>query len=554
MIKGITYYKLESDYEGAIPPKHCGLKGEEIDNNFYVLEGRDVKSVTVEDNKIVITLVNGDTISSEDVFSNFAKDLSFEFNSETGTLYITQNGQTTEITGFGCSEDCCFHGVYSDDTILGDGTIDNPLTISPAYKTYSFAPAYGLIDKTNGETYPDTENMTIGTTYVVKDYVNEYGMLYCYDGVRQICCELHRSNSEWRIPTKEDWDDMLNAIEPFEEDRNHQDRRSNQWLGKYAGKLLKSSEYWKYEQPKEDDDEEDEHNCGNCCNDNDPCRPQHCGEYGHCCDKPKQIDPKGTDQYGFTVIPTGYGVDVAGDIGCAGFGDVATFWTSEASNDKAVAYIKGFQWNETRVQQDVVPASTQYHALRLVKNYTGSNFYGREEIMGIEYDTVLMPSLTDGKKVWTAVNFSKTGDELCSLEPGCGREDIHGKVIYYISVWDGEKWISTALKEGYTVTIIIDGKPTDYHIVINQETGDAELVEKDYGGEEIEADIEDLKEEVETLTEKVTDIEERLKNMLDFNDRNNDNVDEPNVPYDKDEDGGGDGIKVGENEQGDIYW
>ena len=64
MMNGITYYKLKSNYEGDIT-KNCGLTGQEVDNNFYVLEGRDIKSVTVEDNCIVITLMNGETTAEE---------------------------------------------------------------------------------------------------------------------------------------------------------------------------------------------------------------------------------------------------------------------------------------------------------------------------------------------------------------------------------------------------------------------------------------------------------------------------------------------------------
>ena len=503
MIKGITYYKLVSDYEGAIPPKDCGLKGEEIDNNFYVLEGRDIKSVTVEDNRIVITLVNGETISSDEVFNDFVKDLSFDFDAETGTLYITQNGQTTEITGFGIDDECCFKGVYTDESLTGKGTIDDPLSISPAFRPGSFAPVHGLIDKTQGETLPDTTGLAIGTRYLVKDYMNEFGMLYCYKGVQQICCELDLINSEWRIPRKEDWDDMLNAVEPFEEDRNHSDKRGNQWLGKYAGKLLKSLhtadfDYWTYEEPEEEEPEDDP--CSHCCDEDDPCRPCHCGEHSGCHDKPTVITPEGTDQYGFDIVPTGYGVDVAGRINCAGFGDIATFWTSEVTRDKAVAYIKGFQWNETRVQQDIVPTN-QYHALRLVKDYNGHNYYGREEILGNEYDTVLMPSLSGGSKVWTAVNFAKTGEDLCAIEPGCGNEDLPKTIVYYIVEWTGENWVSTAVKEGYTVTIIVNGTPIDYHIVINQETGDAELVPNAEGvADEV---IEIIQERLDGLSDKI---------------------------------------------------
>ena len=40
-MNGITYYRLKSDYPGDYT-KNCALNGTEVDNNFYVLEGRDI--------------------------------------------------------------------------------------------------------------------------------------------------------------------------------------------------------------------------------------------------------------------------------------------------------------------------------------------------------------------------------------------------------------------------------------------------------------------------------------------------------------------------------
>ena len=60
MINGITYFRKNSPYVGDVT-KNCGLDGYEVDNNFFVLEGRDVKSLQVIGNDIVITLLNGDS-------------------------------------------------------------------------------------------------------------------------------------------------------------------------------------------------------------------------------------------------------------------------------------------------------------------------------------------------------------------------------------------------------------------------------------------------------------------------------------------------------------
>ena len=517
MIKGITYYKLVSDYEGAIPPKDCGLKGEEIDNNFYVLEGRDVKGVTVEDNKIVITLVNGDTISSEDVFSNFAKDLSFDFDSETGTLYITQNGQTTEITGFGCGEDCCYTGVYTDSTLTGKGTADSPLSISPMYRPGTYAPVSGFIDLAHGETLPDTANLPIGTRYVVADYINDYGMLYCYDGVKQIACELQRSHSEWRIPTKEDWDDMLNAIELSDNYRDHNGVACNRFFGKFAGKFLKTSDLWREYEENPGMDPNCVNPCENCCYQHtDPCAPAYCGEYGQCC-RPSQsqsTDPTGVDKYGFGVKPAGYGDDSY----TAYFGERAEFWTATNTCGGSTAYVKRFDWNKSTVYQDVVPDS-HYNSLRLVKDYNGSNYYGRETILTHDYDTVIMPSMSSGSKVWTAINFNETGDNLCAKEPNNG-EGLTKTLVYYIVEWDGTRWITVRLNEGDGVTIVENGTVVEYHIVINPESGIAELVPSSQGTADevmqvIQPKLDALDAKIDAEIERATNAENALGERID---------------------------------------
>lgn len=62
-MNGITYYRLKSDYPGDYT-KNCALNGTEVDNNFYVLEGRDVKSISVNGKDIIVTLMDGDNISA----------------------------------------------------------------------------------------------------------------------------------------------------------------------------------------------------------------------------------------------------------------------------------------------------------------------------------------------------------------------------------------------------------------------------------------------------------------------------------------------------------
>ena len=518
MIKGITYYKLNSDYDGDTT-KNCGLKGEEIDNNFYVLEGRDVDSVTVDNNEIVITLKDGTTISSGDVFSNFAKDLSFDFDNETGTLYISQNGETTEISGFGASEDCCYTGVYTDSTLTGKGTSDSPLSISPMYRPGTYAPVSGFIDIAKGEELPNTADLPIGTRYVIADYVNDYGMLYCYEGVKQIACKLN--NSEWCIPTKADWDDMLNAVELSDNDRDHNAVACHKWLGKYAGKFLKTSDLWKEYETNPGMDDICVNPCENCCyQHDDPCAPAYCGEYGKCCQKPKvdATSPEGIDKYGFGVKPAGYALTNADDIAFMGFGTMARFWTAPNTCEQSAAYIKQFNYDKSTVYQDIVPED-HYNSLRLVKDYNGSNYYGRETILSNEYDTVIMPSMESGSKVWTAVNFSELGDNLCAKEPNNG-DGVTKTLVYYIVEWDGTRWITVRLNEGDGVTIVQNGTVIDYHIVINPENGIAELIPNSQGTADevmqvIQPKLDALDAKIDSEIERATNAENSLGERID---------------------------------------
>lgn len=57
----ITYFKTTSPYPNDFT-KFCSLNGIEIDNNFLTLEGRDVKSLTVEGEWLILTLYNGSQI------------------------------------------------------------------------------------------------------------------------------------------------------------------------------------------------------------------------------------------------------------------------------------------------------------------------------------------------------------------------------------------------------------------------------------------------------------------------------------------------------------
>lgn len=109
-MNGITYYRLKSDYTGDYT-KNCALNGQEVDNNFYVLEGRDVKSIAVKDKDLVITLMDGSHVSAEGVL-DFVKTedmktsvVNVEFDKLNGVLKLTNaDGTMQHIEGFATNE------------------------------------------------------------------------------------------------------------------------------------------------------------------------------------------------------------------------------------------------------------------------------------------------------------------------------------------------------------------------------------------------------------------------------------------------------------------
>lgn len=452
MNKGLTYFRLTSPYEGDIT-KNCALDGYEVDSNFFTLEGRDVKSVNVNGNELVITLLNGETISTLNAFADFTKDISFDFDTTNGVLYIKRNGVTQTITGFATTYNTG-EAVATDGTVKGNGKPSNPIGISPMFKTGMYRPVTKVVDTTRCETLPSREKVMPGDRYLTLENISEYGFLYNYEGVKRIACDLNACNSPWRIPTKDDWDDMLNAIEPCDENKDHASATCNRYFGKFAGKLLKSKDFWKLESVCDTStcinyDGETSTTCPVCtCGKSNPCAPTYCGEYGTCQHKPVLHPNRGIDKYGFAVTPAGY-TDDGGQFGY--FLERAWFWT--ASNSQySNAFTKRFEYDKSTVYQDVI--STKYNlSLRLIKDYNGDNYLERENILGMPYSTVLMPSQKKGKAIWTATNIALSNKCYNPVLPNNGMGITLTKK-YFLNEWDGKKWLKNELQEGESVVII----------------------------------------------------------------------------------------------------
>ena len=533
-MNGITYYRLKSDYPGDYT-KNCALNGTEVDNNFYVLEGRDVKSISVNGKDIIVTLLNGDNICATGVL-DFAKPddvkssvINAEFDKLNGVLILTSiDGTTQRIEGFATNENTDF-SVSTDNTLCGDGLRNAPLGVAPSAKTGQFKTVKSIINIAEGGALPACGNI-LGDRYVTCEDISDYGYLYDYRAVREIACEL--KNTGWRIPTKADWDDLLNAVEPCECDKTHESAIKNKFLGKWAGKLLKSKTMWRNCDCSNsccdccdcNNDCDCNYNCNcnnkpNCGCDNDcTCGQDTCFDYSddpcvgtkecesNCkCEKSCQGDHQGLDAFGFRVTPAGYA-----DDGCnfGYFRERGAFWTATTDQDNTKAYIKRFQYNKDGVYQDVIPSN--YHlSLRLVKDYNGKNYFDVEEIMDMEYPTLLLPSISKGKSIWTSCNFACGDASLCPMLPNNGQGLTYTR-HYFINEWNGFRWVRNEMKQGDSVVVAKAPKGktmVEYRVIGNDLVSVNEMIYND-----VMKDITIVTDNLEEkLTERIDSIEKSIE-------------------------------------------
>ena len=488
MNKHITYFKLQSPYPEDVT-KNGPLSGIEVDSNFAALEDRDVRCINVEGQRLCLTLFDGSVKSCALPSQEGLSDI--EFDAIGGVLTVSfTNGLTKRIEGIATASNTGTT-VYVDGTLKGNGLAGNPVGLAPIVKTGFYRPAERLINVVEGEHLPCHAHMPTGVRFVTAENVSDYGYLYNYQAVRKIAADLCAQNSEWRIPTKEDWDDMLNAVEPCSEFANHDVATDNIYVGKYAGLFLKSTDLWRpfSKEPNGSCPEPPVDVFGPHC---------HCGHHLHhdvpshceaetpfiteegeaetfascnrtvCGDRIHDRHPHhpsftGIDKFGFRITPAGYAND-GGNFDF--FKERACFWT--ASNKRlASAYVKRFEYDHNDVHQEIM-AAENYFSLRLVKDYTGCNFNEREDILGEPTSTVMMPSLAHGSAIWTSVNLS-LGD-VCyhPLTPNNGQGLMFTK-RFYINEWDGKCWSRHELREGESVVLKcgFDGYHNATYMVVN---------------------------------------------------------------------------------------
>ena len=466
-VEGVTYFKLKSEFDGDYT-KHCGLLGEEIDENFYFLRGYDIESITVdEDRNLIINRVDKDYAP---LVVNIGEELgqpSFKFNKETGTITVTYpDGTTSTMEGF------LVEGkdirIATDSTFNGNGTMYNPLRLSPTETTGTFAPADEYFDLTDGGVMPEGKGK--GYRVVTREKIDNFGCLYPFSAVKKIQEKLTESSSQWRVPTKQDWDELLNAFE-CAEFRNHSANTCT-WLGDAAGRAFKSFKLW------------DEHKT----------LPTETPTYGE--------DIAGLSFYPLGITPDRNEILNEKDSDAEGFGKIAGFWTN-TKNDEGNAYVKVFGYNSGKVDQDTYGEGARM-SIRLVKDYAYSNYNEIEEILGFPYPTEMVYGPYEDSeylKIWTKINLYSDAETLNGIRSeewsAVTDSDKGVEIIYFINEWDGTEWHKKPLENGDSVIIIErDDKPYHEWRIIEDELIDtAEAL-----AEEFNRDFAEVKEDIAELS------------------------------------------------------
>lgn len=487
-MNGITYVKLQGPYSSNTP-KNAPLTVVEMDSNFATLEGRDIQSVSVENDILTINLYNGTSLQAP-IGRKDSMVADVVFDHVNGILTVAlSDGSIKAIEGFATKSNTGTT-VAVDNTLVGNGLPGKPIGISPVAKTGWYRPVERIINVCENQQLPSGKQVAIGERYLTIERVSDYGYLYDYNAVRKIACDLRASNSPWRIPSKADWDDMLDAIEPSDEGLTHSAATANKYLGQFAGKLLKSRNLWRkgdedvvggmtsdeLADPDYNDVSDDfiDSNYLDCATtevepvaDDSSCKkhchPMHCGDKHHAhCSHHHKWPFGGLDKYGFRVTPSGYADDGGNFIF---FRERAAFWTSTNSN-MANAYVKRFEYNKNTVHQDII--ATQNHlSIRLVKDYDGTNFNEREDILGQSFSTVIMPSAKKGSAIWTSVNVNFGHQCYAPMIPNDG-QGMSFTLHFFINEWNGKEWVRNEIRDGESVIVKFapDGsRNSEYRVV-----------------------------------------------------------------------------------------
>ena len=464
---GLYYYKLVSEYPEDVT-KNCKLTINEIDSNFKTLKDYDIKTAEFarDEKTLILTRNNGDKliVPLNDVTYNL--NVNTECDESGVTLTISYDGEygkkEVSIANIVTAENLMsiigsdiLTKVITDGTLKGNGTMDSPIGIAGVEKTGMLAPAIEVFDLTTGGTLPEVARL--GTRYVTKEYISDYGYLYNGAGLNKIQQKMAIDRRGWRVPSKADWDALLNSIEPCEY-RNHTSAKCHVELGKYAGKFLKSECGW-CNQP-DCDCTITKPNTGCTYEDEDYVSDGTGYTEGEV--PPYSLEsPVGVDKYGMAVLPAGnasFNVRYARPE-ASQFGEQAFFWTTthiygDRDQDR---YVKVFDCEKGGVSQ-YAECPDPYFSVRLVKDYDGQNYFDSEYIDGVLYKTILFP---ESGQIWLASNFAskegfieyEAGGEIPELLEVNNGEVLEKRVEMFINEWNGHYWEKKKMNEGDTIVI-----------------------------------------------------------------------------------------------------
>lgn len=440
-MKGLYFYKLTSPYQEDVT-KDCKLTINEIDHNFVTLKNTDIKDIAFDEETGLLTLsqINGDKFIAKIDLSHFTRDFNVEWDKENSALIFNFDGKEVKIDEFistivdnsvtNIVEEIISQTI-TDDTLVGVGVGKDPLGMSPLEKPGTYRAVERVIDKIEGEYLPNEDYLKKGDRFLTREKLNLCGYLYNFDAVKKINEDLKEG---WRVPTKEDWDNLLNAIELCDYDKNHSSKICNINAGKYAGKLLKYNDYWKVNESGETTSFVCDDGCMVCEGDGLAIHPD---------------TSKGVDAYGFSILPAGYG-DAHGSLNY--MGEQTEFWTM-TETERTDVYTKRFYYNKANIVQ-IAESPYALCSVRLVKDYDGTNFRGVETINGQNYQTVLMPSENseNGYSIWIASNVAFDNERY---NPRFHEESeiVIEDIGYYVNEWNGFRWLKKRLQEGESLVI-----------------------------------------------------------------------------------------------------
>ena len=371
---------------------------------------------SLEHNKWKITTVTKGSEYDKYGFNFGVKNIDLTGSlSEDGVLTLKwkelDGESSTSISGFVASKE-----VYHTTTMNGDGTKENPLRISNVANTQFCTGIKDIVEE-----LPSCD-MKNGDRYVTVEEYSDFGCLYDRKGMAEIAKLLKETNSQWRIPTKEDWDRMLNSIEMCDEDKTHGKVETGIKCGKLAGKILKSKDFWE----------------GN----------------------------ENLDEIGMTIFPSGYSTK-EGEL--IGEGQKADFWTYTKCGEYTY-YLKGFDSNSDGVNQ--MESENDKYSIRLVADYYGNGLDGYVNILGKGYEVII---IKDINQMWISSNLDfQLGDDMSD----CFKYDNSTTSrLHTINHWNGEYWEKKTLENGNVINV--GGNPIrEYKVIVGDSESKLSMMRK----------------------------------------------------------------------------